>query len=233
VINNCLRIATPDSIQYGRFPLKDMQKAIKDQYQGKSKYFNGLLYRGAYLSQDEWTSLKENVGREIEMHGFLSVSKNKNSVSQFMEIDPSQKVFTTILIPKGPNEEEQGFAEIEEFSQFSGEREVLFNVRSRFTILETEEKYAEDFPLRHLVLFYGAQGFRKFLAEQNPIQEVSIPKVENISCHSCKTPSYEMAEKIVFISIRNVKCTIVRNVLMMALHLSYVFPSWIRQRNHV
>ena len=53
ILNNCLRIATSDSTQYCRFLLKDVEKAIKDQYQTKSKNFSGLLYRGAYLSEGE------------------------------------------------------------------------------------------------------------------------------------------------------------------------------------
>jgi len=43
VTNNCLRIATSDSIQYCRLLLQDIQQAIKEQYQTKSKNFNGLL----------------------------------------------------------------------------------------------------------------------------------------------------------------------------------------------
>lgn len=39
VTNNCLRIAKPDSIQYCRLLLKDIEQAIKEEYQTKSKYF--------------------------------------------------------------------------------------------------------------------------------------------------------------------------------------------------
>ena len=177
VINNCLRIATSDSIQYCRFLLKDLEQAVKEQYQTKSKNFNGLLYRGAYLSQEEWTSLKENQYKEIEMHGFLSVSKEKNVALNFMSIDPSKKVLITIIVPKGPKEEEQGFAEIEEFSLFPQEREILFNVKSRFTVLETEDEYSLELPCRHLVLLYGAQGFRRFTAEKSPVLKVPISQM--------------------------------------------------------
>ena len=199
VTNNCLRIATSDSIQYCRLLLKDIEQAIKDQYRTKSKSFNGLLYRGAYLSEKEWSSLKENLDKEIEIHGFLSVSKKKSVALNFMQTDPSKKVLITILVPKGPNEEEQGFAEIEEFSNYPDEKEILFNVRSRFTVLETEDNYiySEASKCRHLVLLYGAQGFRKFIAEKNPIQEVSIPSMESISCVHCNAKN----ERLFFVSI--------------------------------
>jgi len=194
-----LRIATSDSIQYCRLPLKDIEQAIKDQYQAKSKSFDGLLYRGAYLSQEEWSSLKENQDKEIEMHGFLSVSKVNNVALNFMNTDPSKKVFITIIVPKGPNDEEQGFAEMEEYSQYPQEKEILFNVRSRFTVLETEDDYAysENSKCRHLVLLYGAQGFRKFISEENPVQEKLITSTEDLSCAHCNVKSGEF----MFVSI--------------------------------
>ena len=192
VTNNCLRIATSDSIQYCRLLLQDIQNAIKEQYQTKSKNFNGLLYRGAYLSEEEWSSLKANLNQEIEMHGFLSVSKEKKVALKFMGIDPSQKVFVTIIVPKGQNEEEQGFAEVEEFSRFPKEKEILFNVRSRFTVLETEDEYSQNLPYRHLVLLYGAQGFRRYLADQNPTLGAPIP-IQNVPCYHCKVVPEKMA----------------------------------------
>ena len=201
VTNNCLRIATSESIQYCRLLLKDVEQAIKEQYKEKSKRFCGVLYRGAYLSQEEWTSLKANLGGEIEMHGFLSVSKNKKVALKYMRDDPNQKVFITILVPKGPNEEERGFAEVEEFSNFPEESEILFNVRSRFTVLETEDLCPEELPYRHLVLLYGAQGFRKFVTEENPLREILIPNVENISCSVCSC--HRKSTKMFFTPITN------------------------------
>jgi len=197
-VTNCLRIATSDSIQYCRLLLKDIEVAVKEQYRTKSKNFNGLLYRGAYLSEQEWSNLKSNLNREIEMHGFLSVSKEKKVALGFLQTDPSQKVLITIIVPKGPNEEEQGFAEIDEFSKFPEEREILFNVRSRFTVLETEEKNSESLQYRHLVLLYGAQGFRKFIAEKSPIQEVLIEDVKSTSCFQCKART----EKLFFVTLQ-------------------------------
>jgi len=189
ITNNCLRIATSDSIQYCRLLLKDIEQAIKEQYKEKSKHFCGALYRGAYLSQEEWSSLKVNLGREIEMHGFLSVSKVKNVALHFMQENPNQKVFITVLVPRGPNEEEQGFAEVEEFSKYPQEKEILFNVRSRFTVLEAEDTCPGDLLYRHLVLLYGAQGFRRCVTEENPMQEILIPNVESIVCSICSCHS--------------------------------------------
>ncbi len=49
VTNNCLRIATSDSIQYCRLSLKDIEQAIKDQYQEKSKNFNPLYAQIVFM----------------------------------------------------------------------------------------------------------------------------------------------------------------------------------------
>jgi len=201
ITNNCLRIATSDSIQYCRLLLKDIEQAIKEQYKEKSKHFCGVLYRGAYLSQEEWASLKANLGGEIEMHGFLSVSKVKNVALHFMQENPNQKVFITILVPKGPNEEDQEFAEVEEFSNYPQEKEILFNVRSRFTVLEAEDSFAQGLPYRHLVLLYGAQGFRRYIAEENPMEDISIPNVENIACSVCSC--HRISTKMFFRPIIN------------------------------
>jgi len=192
VTNNCLRKATSDHIQSCRLLLKDLETAIKEQYQTKSKDFSGLLERGAYLSEEEWSSLKENKGREIEMLGFLSASKLEKVALNFMKKDPNKKAFITIIVPKGLNEEEQGFAEVEDYSLFPLEKEILFNVRSRFTVLETEEKYSPQLPYRHLVLFYGAQRFRKFMTEQNPVKQVTIKDLKSICCCQCNQTSGEV-----------------------------------------
>jgi len=53
-VNNCLRLASIDAIQYARLPLRDVEDAIKQQFLTKSKSFNGLLYRGTFMLDSEW-----------------------------------------------------------------------------------------------------------------------------------------------------------------------------------
>ena len=71
MVNNCLRIATSDSILYARLAIKDLESAIKDCFNSTVKPFNGLVYRGAYITDQEWDSLKTSQGKEIEMYGFF------------------------------------------------------------------------------------------------------------------------------------------------------------------
>ena len=185
VTNNCLRIASSDSIQYCRLILKDLETAIKEQYQTKSKNFNGLLYRGAYISHEEWMRLEQNIGKEIEMYGFLSTSKIRNIALNFAQKDSNKKVFITIIVPKSIDNEEQGFAELREFSEFKEEEEILFNVRSRFRILDASFEQINGFGTRHLILLYGAQGIRKYLRETNANIEICVNNKEQLACKGC------------------------------------------------
>jgi len=186
-----LRIATSDTIQYCRFALKDLEAAINEQYKAKSKDFRGLLYRGTYLSEKEWNQLQGNIGQEIEMFGFLSTSK-KEIAEKFLKKDRAKKALITIIVPQGPNEGEEGFAEIKEFAieKFKKEDEVLFNVRSRFTILQAESEEINGVMCRHLVLFYGAQAWRKYLKQHDCVQNIPIEQEEKhlalLKCVYCQ-----------------------------------------------
>jgi len=185
ITNNCLRIATSDSILYCRMVLRDLERAIKEQYQEKSKEFNGLLFRGAFISKDEWKILEGNIGKEIEMHGFLSTTKVKKKAADFLKADVDNKMFVTIIIPPLPIPDDQGFAEVREFSDFPFEEEVLFNVRSRFKILEAKVSKIDPFTCKHLVLFYGTEALQRYITESKPCINVEAKNDELIKCKNC------------------------------------------------
>ena len=77
ITNNLLRIASADSIQYGRLLIRDIERALREQYLEKSRHYHGLLFRGTYMMAEEWANLKENLGREIEMHGFCQLQRTR------------------------------------------------------------------------------------------------------------------------------------------------------------
>jgi len=181
--NNCLRIATSDSIQYCRFVLKDLEAAIKEQFRKKSKNFHGLLYRGAFMSSQDWEKLKNNVGRDIEMHGFLSTSKEEEVAFNFLQANPDQKVFITIVVPPCSDKEEQGFVDIKEFSYFKKEEEILFNVRSRFTILDVGTRSFQGKQCRHVILLYGKQAWK---IETFSTKKIFKIDVKSQKCSNCK-----------------------------------------------
>ena len=212
-INNCLRIATADSILYSRLIIKDLETAIMEQFQTKSRRFSGILYRVCSLLDPEWDLLKANISKEIEMYGFLSTTKNKDS--KFIKRNLRKGALITIIVPDFPNLKDRGFAEISEFSQFVQEQEVLFNVRSKFTVLEAKDEVFEDFKQRHLILLYGAQAMRRFLYENKPQIEIHLSGKDQIRCKEC---SYELnafkeRANIMFVSLSDTNEYICQNCM--------------------
>ena len=102
------------------------------------------------------------------MHGFLSVSKNRETALQFHGGD-ERKIFITIIVPGQLQNCTQSFAEIKDYSDFAGEEEVLFNVMSQFKILKCLDDDVADEQLgikaRHLVLLFGNQAIKCHLKE--------------------------------------------------------------------
>jgi len=195
LINNCLRISSSDSILYCRLILKDLERAIREHYKSKSKYFNGLVYRGSFISGGEWEKLQRNLGQEIEMYGFLSTTVNKRTALNFLQSDLNNKILISIIIPPLPEIDEQGFADISEFSEYKGEKEILFNVRSRFKILEAGmlkiNIRGAQRQCRHLVLFYAPQLLRRYMTEFQPKikLELNFPSAV-IKCNQCESQTH-------------------------------------------
>jgi len=187
LINNCLRISTSDSVLYCRLILKDLERAIREEHQHETKRFSGVVYRGAYISDDEFAKLGRNIGKEIEMCGFLSTSKSQATAINFLNLDLAKKVLITILVPDLPLSEldEQGFADL---SKFSKEEEILFNVRSRFEVLEVGTIQVDpNSECRHVVLFYGAQFLRKFMTKEKPLINLEINLTGDLKCGNCES----------------------------------------------
>ena len=76
------------------------------------------MYRSAHLTNAEWENLQNNIGKDIEMHGFLSTSKSFDAAFRFMNAGSPGKVFITIIIPGTTHKGQLGYAEIKEYSQF-------------------------------------------------------------------------------------------------------------------
>ena len=185
-INNCLQIGSSDCIQYCRLILNDLESAIKDQFQCKSKQFHGLVYKGTYLSKDEWQRLKANIGNEIETSGFLLTTKIKNLAVDFVQSDITTKALITIIVPNIPVKGEQGFAEMSDFSEFPNEEEILFNINSRFTVISATMQEISGLKCRHLILLHDTQAMRRYVTEKNPIIEVSLTNTKQILCAECR-----------------------------------------------
>jgi len=199
ILNNCLRIATASSILYCRLALNDVERAIKEIYEEKSKNFNGLLFRGTYISSQEWEQLQQNVGKEIEMYGFLSTSKERNVAVNFAAQDIKNKALLTIIVvSKG----QQGFAEIKEYSTFANEEEVLFNIMSRFTVVAATKELIGASELRHLVLVYGLRELKLEIKTQEPSIEIELAPPQGMKCSFCDS-EFNERNNLAFINLLN------------------------------
>ena len=199
---NCIQIHTSDSIQFCRLIFKDLEAAIKEQYQLKSKNFYGLVYKAVNLSSDRWTKLESNIGNDIEMFGFLSTTKDEKTAVKSIQGDFDRKAVITIIIPNSPDKGEQGFAEIKDFSAFLDEDEVLFNVRSRFTILEAYIEERDGKKYHHLVLLHEAQALRQLLSLNDIKTPVQIQSLELIKCNLCGVAIHQKKDDVFFANLR-------------------------------
>jgi len=190
VLNNCIRIATVDSILYCRFFLKDLERAIQEDFHQNFEKYSGLVYRAAFSPKEEREKFRRNIGKEIEIHGFLSFSKDYEIAKNFLFMEgPHKKIMMTAIIPPIPFLEldGEGFAETQRVTRFPKEEEVLFNVKSRFRILEvgiTAKDSQKEY--QHLVLLYGAHILKKYMTQHKPTIsiELDLPN-ERIKCDMC------------------------------------------------
>jgi len=138
LVNNSLRLSTSDSIPYCRLIIKDLKRAIQEVYQEEIQRFSGVVYRGAYISEDEFQKLRNNIGKEIEIPSFLSTTTNREYAESFLSTDTEKKILIKIIVLSFPVPEmdEKGFVDMKRFSSYQNEEEVLFNVQSRFQVLE-------------------------------------------------------------------------------------------------
>ena len=170
--------------------LKDNKKEnylsyIKVLYEGvKLKalpLFNqdNLLYRGSKIANIEIKSLKEYISKKIEglpgaivfSESFLSFSKIRRKAEEFLEEKKNDNEYTKVLyiIEKDDNIDYSlsTHADIEDFSKYPEEREVLFFPFSSFEIKEIIDSEFEKETLYIIKLLY----LGKYLKEIEDVDE--------------------------------------------------------------
>ena len=182
---NCLHIASADSILYARLIIRDLETAIKEYYHEKSKDFNGTLYLADYISNEKWSEFEANTGKEIEAFSFISATKKKSLAVESALKNYAEKMLITIIVPAVSDQEGQGFAEMDAFSDFPNEEAVLFNIRSKFAILEARTDKAYGQSLRQLVLLYDPQAMRRNITLCKPVTEIKIKELNLKACGEC------------------------------------------------
>ena len=180
VINSCLRIGTPEAVQPCQYVLNDLERAIREEYQLAERSYSGLVYKGVFLSSDEWQELKDSIGKNIEIYGFLFADKIEAGCDAFVKADIYFRAKIIIIVLNGLGKDKQGgFAEMKEFSCIENEDEILFNVRSRFKVLNAVIQDIDGMKCRHLFLLYGGER------EKHLGLEIGFP--EAFECDYCET----------------------------------------------
>jgi len=185
LVDSCLRIKTYESIMYSRLIINDLQKMIfmwnkknNEGYTVSNMAFSGQLYQEVYMKKDEWKAYRGNIGQDIVLTNFFQAEMTKKPGG-----NPVCNVEITIIVPMDVDQGEQGFV-------FMGEDKFLFNIFSRFTILEASTEVEKGIERHSLVLFYGAQALRKDLRAKSPKCKVELDS--KIICQFCGTSAGEI-----------------------------------------
>lgn len=140
LLNKALRTQNIDLIFLYRFFLQDLQSQLT-RYQEQSPI---RVYRGQLVSKEEWNELSNAVGQYISMNSFLSTSMQQNVAEFYTPIndpiatDALDKVPVIFQIEANPHLPGgiKPFANIQNYSEFPEENEVLFMAGSIFRIIE-------------------------------------------------------------------------------------------------
>jgi len=202
ILNYCLQTPSLDSIKYCRYVLRDLSRAIANKYLSSNNRFKGLLYSDIYLNSDKWASLEFHIGKEIEVDRFFSASKVKSAP------DTNKSVKVTI-ITMGPPHNNQTVQPAEEqnaqgFLELENENDVLFNIRSKFLILDANTFINDNnAPHSHLILLYGKNETQKYIEKFKPTIQVKRTNIHKKKCQNCKNLLEELLTEYLFIDLQD------------------------------
>ena len=141
MLNRALRCLEGDIIVDMGFFIHDLHRQLEqlhlkqiDQYHGKSF----ILYRGQGLSSEDFGKLQKTRGGLMAFNSFLSTSKKRPFPLQRAQDSAKNENMVGILfvMTVDPKIKSIPFADIEEYSYFKTEAEVLFSMHSVFRIGE-------------------------------------------------------------------------------------------------
>ncbi|CAF1053647.1 unnamed protein product [Adineta steineri] len=118
--------------------IKDLNTQLTKEHQifiKQQKTSTIQLYRGQFLSKDELNRLKTAHGELISMNSFLSTSKNRKKAFEFAKsrTPPSDDLISILLeLNVNINSITKPYADIERYSDFQDEEEILFVFGSMF-----------------------------------------------------------------------------------------------------
>ena len=139
ILNQALReLDTRTIIKMGFF-ISDLHRQITDLYKSQIQQLPSTsltLYRGQGLSKEDFAKLQSNRGGLISFNSFISTSKNPETSLTFGESSSSadNKLGVLFRMSINPSISSAPYANIQAFSKFSAEEEIIFSMHAVFRI---------------------------------------------------------------------------------------------------
>ncbi|CAF1314566.1 unnamed protein product [Rotaria sordida] len=145
LINKVLRTEDIDLLYTFRFFIGDLSENLQREHEkillSKEKILN--VYRGLKLDKEEFNKLKENQGKLISTNGYLSTSRLKSLALNFALKPTKRTDVISVLFHIQCNieliDKNIIFADINQFSEYPDEQEILFDLNACFEIESIEE----------------------------------------------------------------------------------------------
>ena len=140
LVNKALRTGDYDQLHRFRYFIGDLSNGLEKEHEKILSSNEEILtvYRGAKLHKEEFEQLKQNVNKLISTNGYLSTSRDRLRAPSFAKKSTKRPDIISVLFQIHCDVKQIGhsviFADIEKFSAFPREQEVLFDVDAAFRI---------------------------------------------------------------------------------------------------
>ncbi|CAF1021165.1 unnamed protein product [Didymodactylos carnosus] len=170
LINKALRTEDIEQLYLFRFFIVDLCSCLAQEYEKMKQREKNVLrvYRGVRLSSDEFEKLKENEGKLISTNGFLSTSRCRALASHFAGESTKQGSAVSVLFEIecdliGLNDVIV-VADIAQFSGFTDEEEVLFDLAATFKILSIHRTELNVYVVKMTATGSGREFAHQYIA---------------------------------------------------------------------
>ena len=142
LVNKALLTEDIEALYTYRFYIADLSTCIEEdskRLRENSKDTRFKVYRGKKQSPEEIQSLQDSIGQVVSPNGFLSASRNRNVAEMFADVGSVQTATSDLSsiiyeIEIDLKEPYVILADLQQYSYFKDEEEILFDLASVFEI---------------------------------------------------------------------------------------------------
>ncbi|CAF1246312.1 unnamed protein product [Adineta steineri] len=174
MLNQALRLMDVDIILRMGFFINDLHRDIQrlhsEQFDGEQSGETFTVYRGQFLSKEDFTEMNKTKGGLLSFNNFLSTSKDRDVSLFFTPQDATDPAFVIILFVISINltDSTTPFASIADVSRHNDEDEVLFSMHTVFRIKDIQ-------PIDGYNHVYEAQEVYEDLLDQTTDENDKVP----------------------------------------------------------